>query len=140
MNKVVVILLICLAVYIFYTYRNENFTNVMPIIFETNVDAQKWLDYIQKCKGTYIVHSLNGGPFIVPGTSYSVTGYDSANNIIYEYREDSDNPKYKIKDEIILDKGYDLVVASPETLQTLDMNTCTKTCPRPSNLSNYDGK
>ncbi|MGZ8924637.1 MAG: hypothetical protein ACXW2E_02015 [Nitrososphaeraceae archaeon] len=51
--------------------------------------ALTWLDYIQETKNIIIQHAGNGGEYLIPGTKYSVDGYCSETNTVYEFDGDA---------------------------------------------------
>lgn len=52
-----------------------------------NIKACYLFDEIAKEKSIHIQHALNGGEYYVKELGYWVDGYDSANNVVYEYDE-----------------------------------------------------
>lgn len=69
--------------------RKRALAGVLQGTFRPNysIVGCNFLNLIAKETGTNIQHALNKGEFLVPGTNYFVDGYDSQNNIVYEWDE-----------------------------------------------------
>lgn len=52
-----------------------------------NIDACELFDKIAEIKKIKIQHALNGGEFYIKALGYWVDGFDSKNNVVYEYYE-----------------------------------------------------
>jgi hypothetical protein len=75
-----------------------------PKCCQTNCSKSQieWLKFISKLNDIHIIHSLNGGEFIIPNTKFKADGYCKETNTIYEYHGDywHGNPKKFDKDKI----------------------------------------
>jgi ribosomal protein S8E len=78
--------------------------NGCPKCCQTNCSKSQieWLKFISKLNNIHIIHSLNGGEFVIPNTKFKADGYCKETNTIYEYHGDywHGNPKRFDKDKI----------------------------------------
>ena len=75
-----------------------------PKCCQTNFSKSQieWLKFISKLNNIHIIHSLNGGEFVIPNTKFKADGYCKETNTIYEYHGDywHGNPNRFDKDKI----------------------------------------
>ena len=75
-----------------------------PKCCQTNCSKSQieWLKFISKLNDIHIIHSLNGGEFVIPNTKFKADGYCKETNTIYEYHGDywHGNPNRFDKDKI----------------------------------------
>lgn len=75
----------------------KNFIRKEGFVPNYNKLACKYLDWLMSQTGTNIQHAENGGEFFIKGLGYWVDGYDSQNNIVYEYDETDHYYKGQLK-------------------------------------------
>jgi len=80
---------------------NENKLNGYQLVPAFNNKACELFDEISKLENIHIQHAMNGGEYYIKEIGYWLDGYDSINNVAYEYDEKHHFSKGKLIDKDI---------------------------------------